>query len=94
MAKLYYEPPSEEAFTEMQSAAMHIWHGYDLKHEKAARVNDMKNIGDNFMYIFAMFDMNNQRKVVSMVSEATKKEIRDRLVDGGSEWFIIKSIGL
>jgi hypothetical protein len=34
--------------------------------------------------MIAMFDSQNQRKLSSMLSEESKKQIRDRMLDGGT----------
>ena len=96
MAKLYYTPPSDEVFTDMKSAATEIWNGYEdpYKSEKLDRIKDIQNVGDNFMYLFAMFDMNNQRKVVSSLSEKTRDELSARMIDGGNEVSFLALLGL
>jgi len=38
------------------------------------------------MYIFAMFDINNQQKLISLLSLETKQALRDRLTEGGVEY--------
>lgn len=96
MTDLYYAAPSDEAFDEMKEKAIEIWskYGEPYKSEKLARIKDIKNISDNFMYMFAMFDMDNQAAVVLKLSEPTKKALRERLVDGGNDRFYLLAIGL
>jgi hypothetical protein len=64
-----------------------VWQTYDDEYgyatEKVNRIKDIQNIEDNFMYILAMFDIENQRKVGEKLSEQTKKEARDRMIEGG-----------
>jgi hypothetical protein len=55
----------------------------DYANSKIDRIKDIKNVKDNFMYIFAMFDLDNQRKLAVKLSDETRKEIRDRMKDGG-----------
>lgn len=93
MTKLYYTPPSEEAFTEVKEKAIEIWRGYDDTHgypsEKIKRIKDIQNVGENFMYIVAMFDQDNQRNLARLLSEPTRKAIRERMIDGGHPEYMI-----
>jgi len=88
MSKLYYTAPTDEQFAELKSAATDIWRSYDNTYgyadEKVDGIKDLENIRDNFMYMVAMFDMNNQQKLASMLSEETRKAVADRIRDGGS----------
>lgn len=91
MTKLYYTPPRQELFEAVKSRAIELWKEVDIDNdkygyatEKINRIKDLKNIGDNFMYMIAMFDIHNQRKLADRLQEETKKEIRDRLIDGGA----------
>lgn len=81
--ELYYTPPREKEFDDLKICAMCIWNTYDNTHgyvdEKNNKLKDLKNIKDNFMYIFAMFDINNQRLVLTLVESKTKKEVLKRL---------------
>lgn len=90
---LYYTPPSDEVFEEVRKAAIALWKCYDNTHgyadEKVNAIANVSNVGDNFMYIVAMFDIHNQRKLSQSLSETTRKEIRDRMIDGGNEPFAI-----
>lgn len=99
MSELYYTPPADEVFEEMRSAAMDVWGKYknspgDYYESKVARIRDIKNVGDNFMYIFAMFDMHNQASVVARLSATARKELRNRMIDGGNEALYIRAVGL
>lgn len=96
MAKLYYEAPSDEAFGEMKAMAVEVWNGYTdpYRAEKLQQISHVQNIKDNFMYLFAMFDMSNQTKVVRMLSEETKQALRERMIDGGNEEYYLTAIGL
>lgn len=68
--------------------ALEIWASYDDTYgyatEKISRIKDIGNINDNFMYMVAMFDSNNQRKLASMLSDKTKKAVAERLTAGGA----------
>ena len=96
MTSLYYTAPSQEAFDDMKSAAERVWSGYDdpYRSEKMNRIAHVQNIGDNFMFLFAMFDMDNQRKVVAMLDVDTCDELRARMVDGGNTDEYLLQIGL
>lgn len=96
-AKLYYTAPTDEAFNEMKAASIQVWQGYEnenYRNEKIGAIEKIQNVGDNFMYMFAMFDQDNQRKVVSQLSSATKDELRNRMIDGGNDSWEISMLGL
>jgi hypothetical protein len=86
-AKLYYTAPPLEQFEELKVAALGIWNSYEepYRSEKVSRVEPIQNIQDNFMYLVAMFGINNQRKLAAALSEGTRKAVRDRMIDGGNE---------
>lgn len=93
MSYLYYTPPKEEEFNELKKAAMEIWGTYDDTYgyatEKINQIKDLKNVGDNFMYIVAMFDFENQKILAKKLSSETCEAIRDRMIDAGNpEWYI------
>lgn len=56
--------PSEEIFEDMKKAATTIWSTYDNTYgyvdEKMERVNNLKNVKDNAMILYRMFDHWNQ----------------------------------
>ena len=87
MSKLYYTPPSEECFEEVKEKVIEIWLGYDdtfgYATSKINPIKDMQNIQDNFMYLVAMFDSNNQRKLANKLSIESRKAIKERMIDGG-----------
>lgn len=96
MSKLYYTPPSDKVFNELKSQAIFLWKEIDTDNdaygyatEKINSFKDIKNIGDNFMSIFAMFDMGNQRKLGLILSEECKLAINERLIDGGSPEYLL-----
>jgi hypothetical protein len=88
-AELYYTPPADELFEEVKKASINVWNDYDDTHgyatEKIKRIKDIGNVGDNFMYMVSMFDMHNQRKLSSYLSEESKKAVKERLLNGGME---------
>lgn len=94
MTKLYYTAPSDECFDDMKRAAERIWSGYDepYRGEKMQRIAHVQNIGDNFMYLFAMFDIKNQWKCAQMLKSETKKAVRERMLDGGNPPFMIDQV--
>lgn len=87
MTRLYYTPPSDEIFEEVKSKAIEIWGVYDDTYgyatEKINRIKDLKNVSDNFMYMVAMFDLSNQARLATIVSEDARRAVRDRIEDGG-----------
>jgi len=80
---LYYQPPKDKVFNEMKKESIKIWKSYDDTYgyasEKINKVKDLRNVSDNFMYMFAMFDVFNQRKLLSSLSDASRIAIRLRL---------------
>ena len=86
--KLYYTAPSNEMFNELRARAMDIWKTYDNAYgyvdEKSEKLKDLANVQDNFMYMVAMFDMDNQRKLADSLSPETRQAVRERMVDGGN----------
>ena len=87
MSKLYYTPPLEKEFNELKEKAIEIWAEYDntfgYASEKINAIKDIKNISDNFMYIVAMFDYQNQKKLLRKLTEETKQSVDSRIIDGG-----------
>lgn len=75
----YYEAPPQEVFDDIKANAEKIWRTYDDTHgyasEKIKRI-DINNIKDNAWYIVAMFDYDNQAKLLEMVKPETAKMIR------------------
>jgi hypothetical protein len=101
MSKLYYTPPEEKIFKELKNISMVFWKEKypEAEHpfyapQKINKIKDLRNVGDNFMYILAMYDMYNQREVILRLSDETKEAIRLRLVDGGSDKVYLLMIGL
>jgi hypothetical protein len=91
--ELYYTPPKQEIFDELKKISMDFWqekypedeHRYYAQYyaqSKIERIKDLQNIGDNFMYILAMFDTYNQREVISKLTDETKEAIRLRIIIG------------
>lgn len=79
----YYTAPSQEIFDELKRASINLWNTYDDTYgysvEKIKRIRDIENIKDNFMFMFAMFDVYNQRKILDKVSPECAAEIAMRL---------------
>ncbi len=96
MAELYYTPPTDDLFIELKEAAMELWKEVDSDNdkygyatEKVNRIKDIQNVSDNFMYIVAMFDDNNQRKLANKLGSETRTAIRERMIDGGTPEFLV-----
>lgn len=85
MSRLYYTAPSQECFDDMKSAALRVWSRYNdpYRSEKLSQIEHVENIGDNFMYLLAMFDNLNQRHVGEIISKATRETARERMIEGG-----------
>jgi len=91
MTKLYYTPPRQELFEAVKSRAMELWKEVDTDNDKYGyatskinQIKDIENVGDNFMYIVAMFDINNQRKLADRLAQETRDAVRERMIDGGN----------
>ena len=87
MSNLYYTAPKQEIFDEVKEKAIKLWNTYDNTYgyvdEKVGGIKDLENISDNVMYIVAMFDLINQRKLFSSLTELARYAINDRIIDGG-----------
>jgi hypothetical protein len=68
----YYQAPSQEIFDSIKNGAIKIWSSYDDTYgyasEKINQIKDLENIRDNAWTIVAMFDQDNQRKLLDLVS--------------------------
>ena len=92
---IYYIAPLDSQFNETKEKAISIWNTYDNTYgyvdEKVEHLKRMKNIKDNFMYIIAMFDSTNHKRLAALLTPETRIEIRKRLIAGGSTeefvWF-------
>lgn len=96
MAQLYYTSPTDEQFEEMKQACIEVWTerfpaetSPFYAEEKVARIKDIGNVQDNFMYMVAMFDQGNQALLASKLSPETREQVRLRMVDGGQPEFLI-----
>lgn len=88
MSDLYYTPPRKEVISEVKEKSIKLWQDnynddYGYVTEKVERI--INTAPEQFMSIIAMFDYNNQVKLSSVLSEESKKEIRDRYFDGGGD---------
>ena len=90
MKKLYYIPPSDDLFEDIRTQAIALWGTMGdeptYSQEKIARIKDIGNIGDNFMYILAMFDSGNQRILASKLQKETINAINERLESVDNYW--------
>jgi len=75
----YYTAPPQHIFDDIRRNAEVIWRAYDDTHGYAAgkleRI-DIQNVSDNAWYIVAMFDAQNQEKLLKLVSAETAEMIR------------------
>lgn len=66
------EAPSSEIFEEMKAAAINVWETYDNQFgyvtEKTRLINRIKNIQDNVMVFYRMFDYQNQSAMRAKLS--------------------------
>lgn len=94
--RLYYTPPADECFEELKLACIELWKMVDTDNDrygyatgKINRIKDIENIGDNFMYMVAMFDPDNQFILASALSAETRRCVRERMIDGGNPEHLI-----
>ena len=73
------ETPSQEIFDEMKKVSTSIWSNYDNKFgyvdKKMEIINNLKNVQDNAMVMYRMFDIINKSKFRYFVSESTLEYI-------------------
>lgn len=98
MTGIYYEAPAQPLFDEMKTACTAQWNTHDNTYgyvdEKVARIKDIGNVKDNFMYMLAMFDEYGMRAIIDNASDEMREAIRVRMVDGGNEDWFMRRIGL
>lgn len=87
----YYETPEDNIFFEVQNEAVAVWQELEnsqpsYRKGKIDRVKHMDNQKDNMMYIVAMFDAGNQRKLANKLSPQAREAVRDRIIAGGGEY--------
>lgn len=79
----YYTAPSDEVFEDIKTNAIKLWQTYDDQYgyatDKVNRIKDIANVQDNAWYIVAMFDIENQVKLIGMVKPQTGLLITDVL---------------
>lgn len=88
MTKLYYTPPSKEIFDEVKREAIKVWQSMDNEFgyvdEKVNKIKDLKNVGDNVMFMVAMFDIFNQARLANKLSPKANKAMSDRIRSAGT----------
>ena len=79
----YYTPPSQEVFDDIKQASIKVWQSMDDTYgyttDKIKRIKDLENVQDNSWYMFAMFDIFNQAKLIDLVSPTTQEKIQEML---------------
>jgi len=85
--KLYYTPARDTTFNEVKEKSIEIWKTYDDEYgyatEKVNGIKDLKNVGDNLMYIVSQFDHWNKIKLSKMLSLEASNDISIRMIAGG-----------
>ena len=93
MDNLYYTQPSDEIFAEVLAKAIEVWKDYSDENgymtEKVSSIETLQNVKDNVMYIVAMFDLDNQKKLAEKLSKEARQAIRERMIDGGNPEYMI-----
>lgn len=76
----YDDPISNDAFENLKQNAIAVRQTYDDTYgyasEKVKHITNLANIGDNFWYIYWMFDWINQSKVQELCSPETQEILR------------------
>ena len=84
-SKDYYKAPSQEVFEDIKQASIKLWQTYDNTYgyvdEKVDKIKDMRNISDNYAYMVAMFDSDNQIKLINLLEREDSKELVTKLID-------------
>ena len=90
-AELYYTPPDDILFDEVKRESLKLWDEVDSDNDrygyatgKKNRIRDIENVRDNFMYMVAMFDIHNQRKLTAQLSDKARRAVAERMTDGGN----------
>jgi len=77
----YYKAPPDEIFEDIKENAIKVWqemdNTYSYVDEKVGRIKDIGNVEDNAWYIVAMFDSQNQQKLLNLVKPQTAEMILD-----------------
>jgi len=88
MTELYYQAPPGKQFEELKKKAIEVWQEFDDTYgyatKKIDQIKNLKNIGDNFMSMVAVFDVFNQLKLARKLTPKTRKAVADRIKDGGT----------
>lgn len=76
--------PSIEIFNEIKEAAKQVWREnysdqYGYVSEKISKIDSLTNYEDNVMVCYRMFDMINQSKMKSKLSQETLDYIKNNL---------------
>lgn len=83
--ELYYEAPSEEVFNDIKTSCLLVWAEYNepiertYRAEKFKKVVPLKNIRDNYMFMIAMFDHINQKKLFEWLRSETLVRVQQAL---------------
>ena len=90
--QLYYVAPSDKIFEEVKKACIQVWTDFaetdSYRKEKIERVEQIKNVKDNMMFMLCLFDIPNLGKVANLLNNEALKAIRDRLESVSEEEII------
>jgi len=79
----YYQAPSDKIFEEIKKGAIKVWKTYDDTYDYATgkinRIKDITNISDNAMFMVAIFDNSNRRKLLGNLSKEAQDFIMERI---------------
>lgn len=75
----YYTAPSQEIFDSIKRASIALWLTYDDTYQyatkKVERIKDIENVKDNWGYLIAMFDYQNQQKLLALLDREDAHEL-------------------
>ena len=80
--KLFYTPPKDECFEELQTICIRFWRTFDevqYVDEKINRIKNLKNEGCNFVMMVKMIHTGNLDVISKSLSLETRNEISMRL---------------
>ena len=84
-SKLYYTAPSQEIFEEVRTVCISFRKEHQFNEDKVQLLVRLKNHKDNFMYMVAKLDRNNQTRLHNTISALASLAIGTRMLAGGMD---------
>lgn len=81
--ELFETPPRQEMFDEIKRESIKIWETYDdtfgYASGKIESIKNLENVSSNWIYMYQMFDVHNQIKLMVHLEPETIERIREAL---------------